>query len=55
MRAMEPAEVRVKIHVVGGGPAGLYFDRLRDAIGCDRIDAAAGEAMVASISVRLRA
>jgi hypothetical protein len=38
-----------------GCPAGLYFDRLRDAIGCDRIDAAAGEAMLASISVRLRA
>jgi hypothetical protein len=38
-----------------GCPAGLYFDRLRDAIGCERIDAAAGEAMLASISVRLRA
>lgn len=38
-----------------GCPAGLYFDRLRDAIGCGRIDAAASEAMLASISVRLRA
>ena len=38
-----------------GCPAGLYFDRLRDAIGCNRIDDAASEAMLASISVRLRA
>ncbi|HET9427856.1 MAG TPA: hypothetical protein VFO69_05800 [Allosphingosinicella sp.] len=36
-----------------GCPAGLYFDRLRDAIGCDRFDAAAGESYVASVSVRL--
>ena len=36
-----------------GCPAGLYFDRLRDAIGCQRLDAAAGEALIASISVRL--
>ena len=34
-------------------PAGLYFDRLRDAIGCERIDAAAGEALLASVSIRL--
>ena len=38
-----------------GCPAGLYFDRLRDAIGCERIDDAASEALLASISVRLRA
>lgn len=38
-----------------GCPAGLYFDRLRDAIGCDRSDAAAGEAYLASVSVRLGA
>ena len=36
-------------------PAGIYFERLRDAIGCTRVDEAAGEAMLASISVRLRA
>lgn len=38
-----------------GCPAGLYFDRLRDAIGCERQDSAAGEAMLASVSVRLGA
>ncbi len=38
-----------------GCPAGLYFDRLRDAIGCQRSDEAAGEAYVASVSVRLLA
>jgi hypothetical protein len=39
-------------------PAGLYFDRLRDAIGCDAAgagEAAASEALLASISIRLRA
>lgn len=38
-----------------GCPAALYFDRLRDAVGCRRLDAAAGEAMLASVSVRLGA
>ena len=38
-----------------GCPAGLYFDRLRDAIGCERADDAASEAMLASVSVRLGA
>ena len=38
-----------------GCPAGLYFDCLRDAIGCDRRDAAAGESYLASVSVRLGA
>lgn len=38
-----------------GCPAGIYFDRMRDAIGCDRQDEAAGEAMLASISIRLSA
>jgi len=36
-------------------PASLYFDRLRDAIGCERIDEAASEALLASVSIRLRA
>jgi hypothetical protein len=31
----------------------LYLDRLQDAIGCQRLDDAASEAMIASISVRL--
>jgi len=38
-----------------GCPAGLYLDRMRDAIGCDRQDEAAGQAMLASISIRLSA
>ena len=38
-----------------GCPAGLYFDRLRDAIGCDRLDEAAGQAMLASLSLRFGA
>ena len=38
-----------------GCPAGLYFDRLRDAIGCQAQDEEAGEALLASISIRLRA
>ncbi len=38
-----------------GCPAGLYFDRLRDAIGCRRMDDAASQAMLASVSVRLGA
>ncbi len=36
-------------------PAGLYFERLRDAIGCGAADDDAGTRMLASISVRLRA
>ncbi|MGZ8998387.1 MAG: hypothetical protein ACXW2T_05970 [Allosphingosinicella sp.] len=38
-----------------GCPAGLYFDRLRDAIGCDRRDDKASESFLASVSVRLGA
>lgn len=34
-------------------PTALYLSRLQDAIGCERLDAAAGEAMLASVSVRL--
>ncbi len=33
-------------------PAGLYFDRLRDAIGCERLDEAASESLLASLSIR---
>lgn len=38
-----------------GCPARLYFDCLRDALGCERLDEAAGEAMLASVQVRLSA
>ena len=36
-----------------GCPTGLYLDRLRDAIGCERSDDQASEAIIASVSVRL--
>lgn len=39
----------------GGRAAALYMDRLHDAIGCGRSDPAAGEAMLASVMVRLDA
>jgi hypothetical protein len=38
-----------------GCPAGLYFERLRDAIGCQAQSEDASEALLASISIRLRA
>ena len=38
-----------------GCPAGLYFDRLRDALGCEATDEQASEAMLASVQVRLGA
>ena len=34
-------------------PRQLYLARLHDAIGCDRLDSAASEAILASVSVRL--
>jgi hypothetical protein len=37
----------------GACPAALYLDRLRDAIGCERLDEQASQAMIASVSVRL--
>ena len=36
-----------------GCPASLYFERLRDAIGCQRVDAQVQEALLASVSIRL--
>jgi hypothetical protein len=36
-------------------PAGLYFDRLRDAIGCGRLDDDASQSLLASVSIRLGA
>ena len=36
-------------------PTALYLSRLEDAIGCERLDEAASEAMLASVSVRLGA
>jgi hypothetical protein len=37
----------------GACPPGLYLARLHDAIGCERLDEEASQAMLASISVRL--
>ena len=37
----------------GGGPRALYLERLQDAIGCERADEEAVQAMLASVSVRL--
>jgi hypothetical protein len=34
-------------------PSSLYLDRLFDAIGCERLDEQASEAMIASVSIRL--
>lgn len=38
-----------------GGPRALYFERLKDAIGCERADEEAVQAMLASVSVRFGA
>ena len=37
----------------GGCPRALYLGRLQDAIGCERLEQSAAQAILASISVRL--
>ncbi|HYD38152.1 MAG TPA: hypothetical protein VEA60_11090 [Allosphingosinicella sp.] len=37
----------------GACPRALYLGRLEDAIGCERLEESAAEAMLASVSVRL--
>jgi hypothetical protein len=37
----------------GGCPRALYLGRLQDAIGCERLEESAAEALLASVSVRL--
>lgn len=37
----------------GGCPRALYLGRLQDAIGCERMEESAAEAMLASVSIRL--
>ena len=37
----------------GACPRALYLARLQDAIGCERLEESAAEAMLASVSVRL--
>ena len=46
---------RAPMGAAGRRTADLYLDRLNDAIGCQRVDDAASEAMLASVSVRLGA
>ena len=36
-----------------GCPTALYLSRLQDAIGCERLDEEASQALIASVSVRL--
>jgi hypothetical protein len=50
VRLAEALEQSIGEH--GRGQALLYLSRLQDAIGCERIDEAASEAMLASVSVR---
>jgi hypothetical protein len=38
-----------------GCPADIYFERLRDAVGCGQTTAEASEPMLATISLRMRA
>ena len=54
VRLAEAIERSMREHP-GESAAALYMDRLHDAIGCGRSDAAASEAMLASVSVRLGA
>jgi len=37
----------------GACPSALYLGRLQDAIGCERMEESAAEAMLASVSIRL--
>jgi hypothetical protein len=37
----------------GACPRALYLGRLKDAIGCERMEESAAEAMLASVSIRL--
>lgn len=53
--ALERAVCETKRHSQRDCPTALYLGRLRDAIGCERTDELAGEAMLASIAVRLGA
>ncbi|HEX8535763.1 MAG TPA: hypothetical protein VF662_16505 [Allosphingosinicella sp.] len=53
VRLAEALERAAQDRSAGACPTGLYLDRLQDAIGCERLDEAASEAMIASISVRL--
>ena len=47
------ARERAMFEEAGACPTALYLGRLRDAIGCERLDEQASQAILASISVRL--
>ena len=55
VRLAEALERAIAENPNGGWPSSLYFDRIRDAIGCERMDEDAAQAMIASVSVRLGA
>ena len=52
VRLAEALERAARASSCGGRETALYLDRLQDAIGCTRLDEAASEAIIASISVR---
>jgi hypothetical protein len=55
VRLAEALERAARTSTSGGRETALYLDRLQDAIGCTRVDEAASEAMIASVSVRFGA
>ncbi len=55
VRLAETLERAMAQGTASNRPSSLYFDGLRDAIGCERVDDAAAQAMIASVSVRLGA
>lgn len=55
VRLAEALERAARTSTSGGRETSLYLDRLQDAIGCTRVDEAASEAMIASVSVRFGA
>ena len=55
VRLAEALERAARASSCGGRETALYLDRLQAAIGCTRLDDAASEAMIASVSVRFGA
>ena len=55
MRPVNASRRAARASSCGGRETALYLDRLQDAIGCTRLDDAASEAMIASVSVRFGA
>jgi hypothetical protein len=55
VRLTQALERAMAQDAASGRPPTLYLDRIRDAIGCERMDEDAAQAMIASVSVRLGA